>query len=129
MGQDLALTRPYSATFAAAATSFQYGASLMAFVKLLARHRYRFIGCVEWNAYFIHEDELLDDYKSAAFPAQTRGTCFYQDQQSRLTEVQRRHKACQVDWVEVEVEEGEKPRPWPELKRLLLDSLNAPIRD
>jgi hypothetical protein len=44
MGQELALTRPYSPTFAAAATSFQYGASLMAFVKLLKRHDYRFIG-------------------------------------------------------------------------------------
>ena len=53
MGHQLALTRPYSPTFAAAATSFQYGASLLAFVKLMRRHQYRFIGCVEWNAYFL----------------------------------------------------------------------------
>ena len=53
MGHQLALTRPYSPTFAAAATSFQYGASLLAFVKLMRRHEYRFIGCVEWNAYFL----------------------------------------------------------------------------
>ena len=96
MGQDLALTRPYSATFAAAATSFQYGASLVAFIKLMQRHDYRFIGCVEWNAYFIRNDELTSEQASKAFPEQGAGTCFYQDYDSRMTEVVRRRKACQV---------------------------------
>ena len=30
---------------------------------------------------------------------------------------------CQVEWVEVEVEAGQEPRPWRELKQLLLSSL------
>jgi hypothetical protein len=63
------------------------------------------------------------DRHSKAFPAQRLSTCFYQDYDSRMTEVQRRRKACQVDWVEVEVEAGKKPRPWSELKTILLDSL------
>jgi len=124
MGKDLAVTRPYSPTFAAAATSFQYGASLMAFLKLMRRHDYRFIGCVEWNAYFIRNEELRRPEHSRAFPEPTTATCFYQDAASRTTEVVRRRKACQVEWVEVEVDAGSKAREWPELKDILLSSLD-----
>jgi len=123
MGKDLAVTRPYSPTFSAAATSFQYGASLMAFLKLMRRHGYRFVGCVEWNAYFIRNDELQRPEHSRAFPEPTTATCFYQDAASRTTEVVRRRKACQVDWVEVEVPKASKPREWTVLKDLLLGGL------
>ena len=125
MGQELAVTRPYSPTFSAAATSFQYGASLMAFVKLMTRYRYRFIGCVEWNAYFVHTDELADAHKSATFPQQPTETCFYQDADSKMTEIRRRRHACEVEWVEVEVPTDRKPRAWGELKRYLLNTLDT----
>ena len=67
------------------------------------------------------------EHHSKAFPEQPVSTCFYQDYDSRMTEVHRRRKACQVEWVEVEVEAGKKPRPWSELKTILLDSLQVSL--
>uniref|UniRef100_A0A7S0E3L6 Methyltransferase FkbM domain-containing protein n=1 Tax=Hanusia phi TaxID=3032 RepID=A0A7S0E3L6_9CRYP len=119
LGKTLALTRPYSPSFHAAADSFQYGASITAFVKLLRRYQYRFIGCVEWNAYFILGQELRSKHLARLFPEADVDSCFYEDSSTLETDRRRKNLALQVPWVEVEVEAGAEPKSWKEIQKHL----------
>lgn len=129
LGPALSLTRPYSATFSAAADSWQYGASLMAFIKLLNRWKYRFVGCVEWNAYFIALEDLADPSSAGAFPEMDPASCFYTDASSREVEAERRRVSLEVEWVEVEVAPPDEPRPFSQIREMLLGPEEAEDRE
>ncbi|EKX35130.1 hypothetical protein GUITHDRAFT_155570 [Guillardia theta CCMP2712] len=91
----------------------------MAFVKLLRRYQYRFIGCVEWNAYFILGQELTSKHLARLFPEANVESCFYEDSATLETDRRRKNLALQVPWVEVELEAGRDPLTWKDIKQHL----------